>query len=125
MINTDMMPYKIPRTVTTTDGYGQTFTQEDWVNPAGTVMMAVYATDYDTQRTGAWEGAAFVGLTQNITYGPYLDSKTGEMVMGTLAPDIILAGETPLNIGGTDRFQVISISRRGRYYQVFMQETFN
>lgn len=125
MINTDMLPYMIPRTGTTTNGYGQTITKEDWVNLAGTVMMAVYATDYDTQRTGAWEGAAFVGLTQDLSYGPYVDITTGETKMGTLAPGIILAGETPLNIGGIDRFQVISISRRGRYYQVFLQETYH
>jgi hypothetical protein len=124
MINTDMLPYKIPRTVKKTDGYGQTITYEDWVNPAGVVMMAVYATDYDTQRTGAWEGAAFVGLTQDITYGPYEDGVTGDIIMGTLKPDDILQGETPLNLGGQDKFQVISISRRGRYFQVFMQETY-
>lgn len=125
MINTDMLPYVTPRTVKKTDGYGQTLQYEDWINPAGTIMMAVYATDYDTQRTGAWEGAAFVGLTQNITYGPYVDGVTGETKMGTLVPGSILKGETPLNLGGEDKFEVISISRRGRYFQVFMQETFN
>lgn len=123
MINTDMLPYTIPRSVKKTDGYGQTLEYTDWINPAGTIMMSVYATDYDTQRTGAWEGAAFVGLTQNLTYGPYADPTTGEMVMGTLAPKTLLRGETPLNLGGEDQFEVISISRRGRYFQVFMQET--
>lgn len=125
MINTDMLPYTIPRTVKKTDAYGQILQYEDWIIPAGTVMMAVYATDYDTQRTGAWEGAAFVGLTQNITYGPYEDGTTGEIVMGTLEPGSVLKGETPLNLGGEDKFEVISISRRGRYFQVFMQETYD
>lgn len=123
MINTDMLPYTIPRLTKKTDGYGQTITYEDWANPAGVVMMAVYATDYDTQRTGAWEGAAFVGLTQDLTYGPYEDVN-GNIVMGTLKPKDTLAGETPLDLGGQDKFEVISISRRGRYFQVFMQEVF-
>lgn len=124
MINTDMLPYKIPKTVTMKDGYGQTITYEDYINPAGIIMMAVYATDYDTQRTGAWEGAAFVGLTQSLEYGPY-ENENGQMVMGTLKPQMKMTGTTPLNLGGENKFEVISISRRGRYFQVFMQETFN
>lgn len=122
MIQTDMKEYHVPVITTTTDGYGQTNVEEDWDSPAGVIMMALYPTDYETQSNYGWNLATFVGLTQSITYGPVVDGNAGNLVYKKLASGSILKGGTPLNDWEDDKFEVISILKLGRYYQVFMRE---
>jgi hypothetical protein len=121
MINTDMREYHIPVTVSYKDGYGQTITDVSWDDPAGTVMMAVYPTDYETQSNYGWNLATFVGLAKNITYGPFWWQ--GEQKYADLAPNIIFKGPSPLNNGNDSYFKVVQILKLGRYYQIFLSET--
>lgn len=121
MINTHMKEYHIPVTVSYTDGYGQTITEVSWDDPAGTVLMAVYPTDYETQQNYGWNLSSFVGLAQNITYGPIWWQ--GQQFYQDLAPGIIFKGPSPLKDGKDGYFKVVQILKLGRYYQVFLSET--
>lgn len=121
MINTDMREYHIPVSTTYKDGYGQTITTTDWENPAGSVMLAVYPTDYETQNNYGWNLANFVGLTKKITYGPIWWD--GVQSYFDLAPGAIFRGPSPLLNGEDGYFKVIQILKLGRYYQVFLSET--
>lgn len=123
MLNTDMREYFIPVYTSYTDGYGQTHWQEDLSNPAARIFMAVYPTDYETQQNFGWNAASFIGLTQNLMYGPILNNAvTGEMVMKKLAIGTRMRGPSPLKDWDTALFEVISILSLGRYYQVFLRE---
>lgn len=122
MIQTDMREYRVPVVTTYTDGYGQTHVEESWDSPAGTIMMALYPTSYETQSNYNWNLANFVGLTQSITYGPVVDGSTNELVYKKLTSGMIMRGGTPLNDWEEDKFEVISILKMGRYYQVFLRE---
>lgn len=122
MIQTDMREYHVPITSAYTDGYGQTHIVENWEDPAGVVVMALYPTDYETQSNYGWNLATFVGLTQKITIGPFKDELTGELYYNKIGSGTILRGGSPLQDWEDDKFEVISILKLGRYYQVFMRE---
>lgn len=120
MINNDMAEYRIPRILEDPFNGNEIL----WFGePIGTIEMAVYATDYSTQRNAAWKGAAFVGLTQDLTYATVTDDITGETEEYEIKKGTYLIGETPLNKNEQTRMEVMSIATRGRYYQVFLQET--
>lgn len=123
MIQTDMREYHVPLTKTYTDGYGQTHIEADWDNPAGVIRMALYPTSYETQSNYNWSLANFVGLTQSITYGPILNASTGMYEYKKIGSGAKLRGGTPLNDWEDDEFEVVSILKLGRYYQVFMRES--
>lgn len=122
MIQTDMREYHVPVQSSYTDDYGQTQVVEDWDNPAGVIMMAIYPTSYETQSNYNWNLANFVGLTQSITIGPFEDPYSGNVYYSKIGSGSILRGGTPLNDWEEDKFEVISILKMGRYYQVFMRE---
>lgn len=123
MLNTDMREYYVPVITSYTDGYGQTHMKEDYSNPNARIFMAVYPTDYETQRNMGWETASFIGMTQTLTYGPIiLNLITGETGMVKLGVGSILRGPSPLKDWSDAKFQVIAIVSLGRYYQVFLSE---
>ena len=124
MINTDMKEYYVPVTVTYKDAYGQTHVEESWDSPEGLIMMALYPTDYETQSNYNWSLANFVGLTQDITYGPIVDPSSGYLIKKKLEKGSRLKGGTPLNDWEEDTFEVVSILKMGRYYQVYLRESY-
>lgn len=124
MLSTDMREYHVPVTTTYTDAYGQTHVEESWDSPAGLIMMALYPTAYETQSNANWSLANFVGLTQSITYGPIISPSTGNLIEKKLESGSRIRGGTPLNDWEDDTFEVVSILKMGRYYQVFLRESY-
>ena len=107
MIATDMKYYDIYTTAS--DGYGQT--NPDFENAIGKVKMAVYITDFNTQRNTVFGASQFVGLTTDsslLSIGQYV---------GIAAENYL---HSPI---GYKAAEITYIYRKGRYHQVFLKET--
>lgn len=85
------------------DGYGSP--SLDQINPTGTVKIAWYLTDVNTQNNIVFAAATFVGLTKDKTV------KVGDYIGGK-------------NSGLTEKIlQVTFVLSIGRYVQVYAKET--
>ena len=115
MITADMMEYKIPKVA------GDMI--QWWGEPMGTVEMAVYATSTSIQKNLNWSTATYVGLTQDLTYYHYEDPDLGETYTYSLEKGSLLHGYVPVDGKEDTHLEVLSITTRGRYYQVFLKET--
>lgn len=100
MITTDMRTYSLYGVKT--DGYGSS--NPDFTNPIAYIKMAVYVTDYDTQQNSAFGGSAYVGLT--------LDRRPTRELIGNF-----------IDIGEKYLAEISYVYTRGRYVQIFMQES--
>lgn len=85
------------------DGYGSP--SLDQINPTGTIKIAWYITDVDTQANIVFGSAAFMGLTKDTTV------KIGDYIGGRKS-------------GLTEKIlQVTYVLSVGRYVQVYAKET--
>ena len=86
-----------------TDGYGSPSIDQN--TPSGTIKIAWYITDVDTQENVLFGAATFVGLTKDTTVkvGDYIGGKKSEFT------DKIL--------------QVTCVLKLGRYVQVYAKES--
>lgn len=86
-----------------TDGYGSPSLDQN--TPAGTIKIAWYLTDVDTQNNIVFAAATFVGLTKDKTV------KVGDYIGGKKS-------------GLTEKIlQVTFVLSIGRYVQVYAKET--
>ena len=86
-----------------TDGYGSPSINQN--TPSGTIKIAWYITDVDTQANILFAAATFIGLTKDKTVkvGDYIGGKNSDLT------DKIL--------------QVTFVLSTGRYVQVYAKET--
>ncbi len=115
MITTDMLEYGVPKIA------GDAI--QWWGDPIGTVSMAVYPTSSSIQRNLNWTTATYVGLTQDLSYLTETNPETGEEIVYEIEAGSLLRGYIPVTGKEDSHLEVLSISVRGRFYQVFLKET--
>lgn len=113
MIITDMKKYKVFGS--SANSYGQTVPSSVSL---GELTMAVYITDFDTQRNAAFSSSAYVGLTEDLTY---VEDSNGTKYSLNIGHYVV--GELDDQFNNKRLLQVNAIYHKGRYYQVFMSLT--